>query len=92
MKTYRVTYTGNCLKLKRFEEIINASNEREAVERVYAERMDYNYFPQDDGVIKDCDGDIIALPDHNSISFDGGYFVANDIYEIEQQNDFMMKL
>ena len=79
MKTFKVTYTGNCFKLRNFEAIINAPNERQAVEKAYSERMDYNYFPQENGLIKDCDGNVIALPDHNSISFDGGYFIAEEI-------------
>lgn len=79
MKTYKVTYSGNCFKLRNFETIINANSEREAVEIAYAERMDYNYFPQEDGSIKDCDGEIIATPHSDMIDYDGGVFKAEEI-------------
>jgi len=79
MKTYKVTYTGNNSRFRNLNETINASSERAAVEAVYAERMDDNYFPQEDRSIKDCDGVEIASPTSDSIEFDGGYFVSEEI-------------
>lgn len=79
MKTYKVTYYGNSYKLRNFEEIVNAESERQAVEQAYANKMDYNYFPQEDGTILDCDGDLIAIKDGTIIEYDGGYFSAEEI-------------
>jgi hypothetical protein len=79
MKTYKVTYTGNSSRFKFLNETINASSKRAAVEAVYAEKMDYNYFPQEDRSIKDCDGVEIASPTSDSIEFDGGFFVAEEL-------------
>lgn len=79
MKTYKVTYYGNSYKLRNFEEIVNAESERQAVEQAYANKMDYNYFPQEDGTILDCDGDLIAIKDGTIIEYDGGYFSAEEV-------------
>lgn len=35
-----------------------------------------NYFPQADGSIVDCDGNILAESDDDTIEYDGGYFYA----------------
>lgn len=53
--------------------------ERIAVEKIYSEYLDSNYFPQDDGSIKDCDGNTIAWIESNSIEYDGGSFIAEEI-------------
>lgn len=79
MKTYKVTYTGNASRFKNLNEEVNATSERAAVEAVYAERMDSNYFPQEDRSKKDCDGHIIASPTDDIIEYDGGFFTANEI-------------
>jgi hypothetical protein len=79
MKTYRVTYSGNASRFKNFEEIISASSGRAAVEAVYAENLDSNYFPQEDGSIKDSDGHVIASSTAENIEYDGGFFTANEI-------------
>jgi len=42
--------------------------------------MNDNYFPQEDGSIKDCDGHTIAEADDDTIEYDGGGFCA----EIEE--------
>lgn len=34
---------------------------------------------QEDGSIKDCDGQIIAEANDNHIKYDGGYFEAEEI-------------
>jgi hypothetical protein len=56
---------------------------REAVEEFYQQRMDENYFPQEDGSIQDCDGNEICSSDDDdeSIYFDGGYFKAELVEE-----------
>jgi hypothetical protein len=83
MKTFKVSYSGNASRFKNFESTVNAVSEREAVESVYQSVMDENYFPQDDGSIKDCDGHEIAASDDSVIEYDGGYFVAEEIEDEE---------
>lgn len=79
MKTYKVTYTGNSTRFRKFEATIPANTEREAVETVFAKHLDSNYFPQEDGTIKDCDGEIIASATDNVIDYDGGCFSAEEL-------------
>jgi ribosomal protein L20A (L18A) len=76
MQTYLVTYSGNATRFSNFQSTINADSEREAVEAVYQQIMAENYFPQDDGSIKDCDGHTIAEEDDDTIEYDGGSFSA----------------
>ena len=80
MKQYKVTYSGNSTRFSNFEDIVLADTEREAVEKVYGEYLDSNYFPQDDGSIKDCDGNTIAEADDTTIEYDGGCFSAEEIF------------
>lgn len=79
MKTYLVTYSGNSSRFSNFERTVNANSEREAVQDVYASYLSDNYFPEDDGSIKDCDGHTIAEADDDCIEYDGGYFSAEEI-------------
>jgi hypothetical protein len=79
MKTYKVTYNGNDSCFKNFEVEVNARSEREAVEDVYSKYLDLNYFPQEDGSIHDCGGNIIASPTDDVIEYDGGCFKADEI-------------
>ena len=79
MKTYLVAYFGNSSKFQGFETEVNASSEREAVEKVFASVMDENYFPQEDGSILDCDGEELADSTDLTISYDGGCFSAEEI-------------
>ena len=83
MKTFKVYYSGNASRFQAFESTVNAVSEREAVESVYRSVMDENYFPQDDGSIKDCDGHEIAESHDSVIEYDGGYFVAEEIEDEE---------
>lgn len=76
MNTYKVTYSGKNSRYQDFEELVNAHTERDAVEDVYASRFTENYFPDEDGSIRDCDGNIIAEADDDTIDYDGGYFLA----------------
>jgi len=82
MKEYKVTYSGNATRFSKFEDIVWADSEREAVEKVYQQVMDENYFPQEDGSILDCDGNTIASADDTTIEYDGGCFSAEEIEEI----------
>ena len=82
MKQYKVTYSGNATRFKNFEDIVLADTEREAVEDVYGSYLDSNYFPQEDGSIKDCDGNTIAEATDDTIEYDGGCFSAEEIEEI----------
>jgi len=85
METYKVTYSGNASRFVNFEMSINAISEREAVEDVYRQCLDENYFPQENGSIKDCDGRTVADPDSDSIEYDGGCFSA-EIIEDEDES------
>ena len=76
MKTYKVTYTRNVTKFRNFEMEVKANSEREAVEIAYSQILNNSYFPQEDGTIKDSDGEIIAGPTSNTIDYDGGCFIA----------------
>jgi hypothetical protein len=82
MKTYKVTYSGNATRFRNFSNTVLASSEREAVEDTYADYLDSNYFPQEDGSITDGDGHTVAEPDDDTIEYDGGSFSAEEI-EIE---------
>lgn len=77
MKTYKVTYSGNSTRFRGFEREVVANSEREAVEKIFQQVNDENYFPEDDGTIKDCDGEIIATPEDVVIDYDGGCFRAD---------------
>ena len=79
MREYKVTYFGNASKFKNFEAIVRAHSERHAVETIYGEYLDSNYFPQEDNSIKDCDGNVIAEADDTTIEYDGGCFSAEEI-------------
>jgi len=87
MKTYKVTYSGNASRFRNFESTVNADSEREAVEDVYSSIMDENYFPQEDGSIKDCDGHTVAEADDDTIEYDGGCFSAEIVEEEEEGED-----
>jgi hypothetical protein len=84
MTTFIVGYSGNASRFKGFECEIEAETAREAVEKVYQDLMDANYFPKQDGTIEDCDGNVIADPEDKYIAYDGGYFSANEKTEDEE--------
>lgn len=79
MKQYTVYYVGNSTRFIKFKREVLAESERQAVENVFGTYMPDNYFPQDDGTIKDCDGYTIADKDDQTIKYDGGYFFAEEI-------------
>ena len=76
---YKVTYSGNASRFRNFSSEVNADSEREAVEYVFQQVMDENYFPQEDGSIKDCNGNTIAEADDTTIEYDGGCFSAEEV-------------
>lgn len=76
MSMYKVTYKGNATRFKDFSELVQAMDEREAVETIYGRFLNDDYFPDRDGNIFDCDGNIVATPKSNTIEYDGGYFIA----------------
>ena len=81
MATHKVIYSGNSTKFRNFEFEVTANSEREAVETAYAKYLDENYFPQEDGSIKDCDGHTVADSNDDTIEYDGGCFYAVSIEE-----------
>lgn len=83
MKTYRISYSGVNSKFKGIDVEINAHNGKQAVRILYALYCGQNCFPQDNGSIKDSDGVVIAEPNDNYIKFDGGYFEAHELQEVE---------
>ena len=76
MKNYKITYSGNATRFKNTNEIVSAKSQREAVENHYKRVLDDNYFPMGNGVILDCDGEIVAHKDYINFCYDGGYFNA----------------
>jgi hypothetical protein len=82
MKNYKLMYNGNATKFKRLNEIVSANSKREAVEDYYRLYLDKDCFEQDNGDILNCNGDLVANPDDEQFEFDGGYFYAIEIPEI----------
>jgi len=79
MKQFKITYTGNATRFKGLNRVVDAHSKRAAVEYVYSDILDENYFPNDDWSIQDCSGNVIAEADDDSIEYDGGYFEAEEI-------------
>jgi hypothetical protein len=76
MDMYKVTYKGNATRFKDFLQIVVTPNERMAVEKVYFQHLNNDYFPDDQGNIFDVDQNLIADKNSNTIEYDGGYFIA----------------
>jgi hypothetical protein len=79
MKNYKVTYSGNASRFRDFATEVNANSEREAVEGVFEQIMNENYFPKEDGSILDCDGHELATATDTTIDYDGGCFYAEKL-------------
>jgi MoaA/NifB/PqqE/SkfB family radical SAM enzyme len=77
---YTVMYFGNAKKYQDLRQEIAAYSKRHAVEMFYEKMLNLNYFPEDEftygGLVKDCDGNVIAEIGSVSIEYDGGYFYA----------------
>jgi hypothetical protein len=81
---YKVIYTGSVERYKNKFSIELATSERDAVRQSYARVHDRDYFPQDDGTVLDCDGNIIQNKTEDTIHYDGGYYIA---FEIQYEDD-----
>mgnify|MGYP000128551434 FL=1 len=77
---FTVMYFGNATIYQDLCEEVSAYSKRHAVEKVYAKMRNEDYFPDDfflwGGLVKDCDGNVIADASNESIEYDGGYFYA----------------
>jgi cytidine deaminase len=77
---YSVMYFGNATIYQDLCEEVAAYSKRHAVEKVYSKMLNENYFPVDEfswgGLVKDCDGNVIADANDESIEYDGGHFYA----------------
>jgi hypothetical protein len=77
---YTVMYFGNAKIYQDLCEEVAAYSKRHAVEKVYAKMRNEDYFPDDfflwGGIVKDCDGNVIAYSGSETIEYDGGYFYA----------------
>jgi hypothetical protein len=80
---YSVMYFGNAKIYQDLCEEVAAYSKRHAVEKVYSKMRNEDYFPQEDflwgGLVKDCDGNVIAEVGSESIEHDGGYFYAEQV-------------
>jgi hypothetical protein len=80
---YAVKYLGNAKKYQELHQEIAAISKREAVERFYAAILNSDYFPVNEfewgGLVKDCDGNVIADAHDETIEYDGGYFYAEQL-------------
>jgi hypothetical protein len=82
---YSVMYFGNAKRYQDLCEEVAAYSKRHAVEKIYAKMCNEDYFPEDyfpedfplwGGLVKDCDGNVIADASDETIEYDGGYFYA----------------
>jgi hypothetical protein len=89
---YKVIYTGLVERYKNEFSIELATSERDAVRQSYARVHDLDYFPQDDGTVLDCDGNIIQDKTEDTIYFDGGYYIAAKIVDASDDLDQALNL
>jgi hypothetical protein len=77
---FTVMYFGNATIYQDLCEEVAAYSKRHAVEQVYSKLRNEDYFPEDmfswGGLVRDCDGNVIAEVGSESIEYDGGYFYA----------------
>jgi transketolase N-terminal domain/subunit len=77
---YTVMYFGNAKRYQDLCEEVAAYSKRHAVEMFYAAMLNSNYFPEDEfswyGLVRDCDGNVIADAHDETIEHDGGHFYA----------------
>ena len=74
MSIYKVIYTGTARKYAGFETEVSATSAREAVIAVCEDRLEL--FEDEDGSIRDCDGDTLMAADSDTLEYDGGVFCA----------------
>lgn len=84
-KIYAVMYIGKAKRYHDLNEEIAAYSKRHAVEKIYSKMRNEDYFPEDDllwgGIVRDCDGNIIADKNDEMIGYDGGYFFAEPVIQ-----------
>ena len=82
---YAVMYIGNAKRYHDLNYKIKAFTKRLAVEKFYEKMRNLDYFPEDEftygGLIRDCDGNVIAEPGSETIEYDGGYFYAEPVIQ-----------
>lgn len=82
---FAVMYFGNAKRYHDLNYEILAFTKREAVEMFYEKIRGEDYFPEDEfaygGLVRDCDGNVIAEVGDESIEYDGGYFYAEPVIE-----------
>lgn len=77
MNNYKVMYIGISRRFAGFEKNVYALSKREAVIEAYKSSYGDNFFPQEDGSVRDCDGYVIlGAGQDNLIYGDAGYFYA----------------
>ena len=79
---YSVMYFGNAKMWQDLCEEVAAYSKRDAVEYLYRKMFNEDYFPEDPfgrGLIRDCDGNVIADANDETIEYDGGYFYAEPV-------------
>ncbi len=76
-------YFGNAKRYHDLNYEIEAFTKREAVEKFYEKMRNEDYFPEDEfvygGLVRDCDGNVIADANDETIEYDGGYFYAEPV-------------
>ena len=83
-KIFAVMYFGNAKRYHDLNYEIEAFTKREAVEKFYEKMRNEDYFPEDafgGGIIRDCDGNVIADANDETIEYDGGYFYAEPVIQ-----------
>jgi hypothetical protein len=78
---FKVIYTGTIERYKNAFSIELATDERDATRQSYARIHERDYFPQDDGTVKDCDGNIIQDIGEDTIYFENGYYIAEKLQQ-----------
>jgi len=77
---FTVMYFGNAKRYQDLCEEVAAYSKRHAVEQVYLKMLNQNYFPEDEftwgGLVYDCDRNVIAAANDETIEYDGGHFYA----------------
>ena len=82
---YTVMYHGNAKRYQDLCEEVAAYSKRNAVEKFYEKMLNENYYPDDTfswgGLVRDCDGNVIADANDETIEYDGGHFYAEPVMQ-----------
>ena len=82
MTNYIISYRGNSTKHKNTKIEASANSAHDALRNFWSQRFDDNNFPQENGDILDCDGNLVAAKGDDRFSYDGGYFVAAPVRDL----------